>query len=107
MIELAKKAYIVKVPKETPDGVENFLRWAATHHYENCKEVPATYETIGDFVLKEAYKKQVKFTPALFFEDENGNIIEYFVAKNKNILTHDFFLKSRNPNTTPRKEKRL
>ena len=91
MNELAKKAYFVKVPKVTPDGVENFLRWAATHHYENCKEVSATYETIADFAMNTSRKKQVKFTPALFFEDENGNIIEYFVAKNKNILTHDFF----------------
>lgn len=91
MIELAKKAYLVKVPKVTPDGVENFLQWAATHYYENCKEVPATYETIADFAMNISRKKQVKFTPALFFEDENGNITEYFVAKNKNILTHDFF----------------
>ena len=83
------KCYFVKVPKITPDGVENFLQWAQTHYYENCEERPATYETIGDFVLNEAYKRQRKYTPALFFEDADGNIIEYFVAKNKNVMTHE------------------
>ena len=89
MIEKAKKCYFVKVPKITPDGVENFLQWSATHYYENCKEKPVTYESIGDFVLHEAFRTQRKYTPALFFEDENGNIIEYFVAKNKHIMTHE------------------
>jgi len=89
MIEKASKCYFVKVPKITPDGAENFLQWAATHHYENCIEKPATNETIGDFVLHIAYRKQYKYTPALFFEDENGNIIEYFVAKNSHTLLHE------------------
>lgn len=83
------KCYFVNVPKITPDGVENFLQWAQTHHYENCEERPATYETIGNFALHEATKRQRKYTPALFFEDSDGNIIEYFVAKNSRILTHE------------------
>lgn len=89
MIEKAKKCYFVKVPKLTSNGVNNFLEWASCHHYENCEEKPVSYESIGDFVLFEAFKKQRKYTPALFLEDESGNIIEYYVAKNKNILTHE------------------
>ena len=88
MIEKASKCYFVRVPKTTKDGYENFLQWMATHHYENCKEMPLTYETIGYFARVESTKKQIKYTPALFFEDESGNIIEYFVAVNSRKLLH-------------------
>lgn len=82
------KCYFVKVPKITTDGNENFLQWAQTHHYENCIEKPLTYETIGHFAMVESRKKQYKYTPAIFFEDEAGNIVEYYVAVNKNKLLH-------------------
>ena len=89
MQNTAIKCYLVKVPKLTADGHENFLQWAATHHYENCTEKPATYETIGHFALTDAIKKQRKYTPALFFEDADGNIVEYYVAINSRKLLHE------------------
>lgn len=81
------KMYKVEIKKKTGDNLEDFLSWAAEYK-ESPAEVENTAETIGRFCL-EYMGRECDKIPALFVEDHNGNIIEYYVFLDSETLRHE------------------
>lgn len=82
-----EKMYFVQIPKKTGDGLTDFLEWSDTN-LDSPAEMPNTPETIGKFV-RDYMGYDSDLVPALFIEDENGNMIEYYVFKDSETLRHE------------------
>ena len=81
------KMYMGEIEKRTGDNIEDFLQWAAVH-VTYPAEVPNNFESIGRFAEK-YMGKPCDNIPILFVEDEDGNIIDYFVFIDSETLRHD------------------
>lgn len=81
-----RKMYEVAIERKTEDGEDDFTQWLATY-LTGPVEVPNTDETIGRFT-HENMGKHDDLVHALFIEDEEGWVSEYYVFATPDTLKH-------------------
>lgn len=81
-----RKMYEVAIERKTEDGEDDFTQWLATY-LTGPVEVPNTDETIGRFT-RENMGKYDNLVHALFIEDEEGWVSEYYVFVTPDTLKH-------------------
>lgn len=81
-----RKMYEVAIERKTEDGEDDFTQWLITY-LTGPVEVPNTDETIGKFT-RENMGKYDDLVHALFIEDEEGWVSEYYVFVTPDTLKH-------------------
>ena len=81
-----RKMYEVAIERKTDDGEYDFTQWLITY-LTGPVEVPNTDETIGKFT-RENMGKHDDLVHALFIEDEEGWVSEYYVFTTPDTLKH-------------------
>ena len=81
-----RKMYEVAIERKTEDGEYDFTQWLITY-LTGPVEVPNTDETIGKFT-RENMGKHDGLVHALFIEDEEGWVSEYYVFTTPDTLKH-------------------
>jgi len=81
-----RKMYEVAIERKTTDGEYDFLQWLDTY-MESPKEVENTEETVKRFTL-DNLRKDDGMVHALFIEDPDEWVREYYVFRDPNTLVH-------------------
>ena len=83
------RVYYSEIKRTTSDAVRDFIDFMDTY-IDGVYERDATTETIGEFI-RHGYGFKNGYMPALWIEDEDGNMIEYFIYTDPLTVRHDYY----------------
>ena len=83
------RVYYAEIKRETHDAVKDFIDFMDTY-VGGVYERDNTTDAIGDFV-RHGYGFKNGYMPALWIEDEDGNMIEYFIYTDPLTVRHDYY----------------